>query len=276
MGIVALTSTALGIIYATFIINHPEIFFKVPLIIVWGFLTILLSRWAIKLGAMRSPLKAAILVFLGSLVGYYVHFAFYTTIVSEGNIIPGVNEHSVSATLGFFAIDPFMELLTSPGELLDKIREDYVFGVPRKDGSTEPGSLYGIIWLVEFILYETLQVVIAYRAAGEPYEEDMQEWLLKQKLATPYVPLPENPKEVNSLFSRIAEGDISIFLTAQAYKRLKGSFLGLDIYFCDGAPDACVTVKHHVKTVKRSSQSVLVEYLMIPEVQAERIMKRLA
>jgi high-affinity Fe2+/Pb2+ permease len=115
-------STILGMIYAIFISYYPEIYFKLPLIIIWGFLTIVLSRWTIKKGAMRSPLKAAVLVFIGALIGYYVHFAFFLAIVTEGNIVPGVTEHSLGEVLGNFTFEPFRHFLASPGDLLAGIK----------------------------------------------------------------------------------------------------------------------------------------------------------
>ncbi|MDR2338604.1 MAG: hypothetical protein LBF40_00460 [Deltaproteobacteria bacterium] len=158
---------------------------------------------------------------------------------------------------------------------MECIREHYVFGLPVLSANTSGGFLFWLLWVIEFVLYETPVVVMGYRYAGEPYEEDMQEWLLKQKLENPFVLLPTDPKEINAVFGRIAEGDISYFLTAPPAKHPHGSFLGLDIYYSEGAPDACVTVKHHIHTVKRRSKTILLEYLMIPEVQAERIMRHL-
>lgn len=272
----AVVSTILGILYAVFLCFHPEIFFQIPLLVLWGFLTIQLSKWAIKLGALRGPLKAAILAFIGSLAGYYVHFAFYSALVSGGAIQPGVATFSASLVADSFSLQTFFDLLGSPGALLKDVKEFYIFGVPDREGEGRNEPLLLLLWLVGFILYETLIVVLAYRCSGEPYEEDMMAWLVKEKLRTPFVKLPDDSKEQTAVFNRVAEGDVSYFLTTQPAARLRGSFLGMDIYFYDGAPDACVTVKHHIKTVKRSSCTILVQYLMIPEVQAERLMRHLS
>jgi hypothetical protein len=274
--VAAVVSTILGVLYAVFVCFNPEIYLTMPLLILWGFLTIILSRWAIKFNDARAPVKIAILVFVGSFIGYYIHLAVYCTFVDLGSIRLGVTSFSLALLKESFSFEHFSTLLTSPGPLLESIKKFYVFGVPDTSGTPGPGPIYQLVWLIELVLYMTPIVVFGYRYAGEPYEEDMQSWLVKQKLATPFVPLPEDTRELSVVFNRIAEGDVSYFLTATPAARLKGSFLGIEIYYEEGAPDACVTVKHHIKTVKRSSSTILLEYLMIPEVQAEKLMGKLA
>ncbi|MDR2199754.1 MAG: hypothetical protein LBR53_09930 [Deltaproteobacteria bacterium] len=271
----AVVSAALGALYAAFLVFRPEIFFKIPLLALWGFLSIVLSKWSIKINSIRAPLKAAVLVFIGSLAGYYVHLCFYCALASAGKIVPGVTPFELSLIGSSFSFEAFKNFISGPGELLEGVKRYYVFGFPDPSGIRELNPLYALVWLVEFVLYDAFIVVMGYVYAGEPYEEDMGDWLIKRKLERPFVTLPEDSKQASIVFNRLAEGDVSYFLTSRPEKKLKGSFLGLELFYSEGAPDACVTVRHYVKTLKRSSKTTVLEYLMIPEVQAERLMKRL-
>jgi hypothetical protein len=272
----AAASSVLGVVCAVLFSFFPEFYFKMPLLVLWGFFSVFLSKWAIQIGALRAPVKSAALVFVGTLVGYYVHFAFYSAIAASGNIQPGASHFSLPLVLR--SIDPgvFGSFLLDPAALLGGAKNIYIFGLPDKEGVAAGVQFYGLLWLIDLVLYETFPLALAYRYAGEPYEEDLQSWLVRQKLKRPYIMLPDDPKELNAVFTRIAEGDISCFLSQVSFSRLRGSFLGLELYFEEGAPDACVTVRHYIKTVKRASESVLVKHLLIPEVQAERLMKNLS
>jgi hypothetical protein len=215
---------------------------------------------------------AFILFFAGGVVGYVFHCMVWLNLfINKTNTV-----YSVSGSLRDFG---FVLSDLKWGLLLDEVLHlSYSFnylslvieqGVWTINGQPFLGFLYRMVWIVEFLSFTIILGVLCKNKAGRPFCEYLGQYL--PKLTLPH--LVKVPYEIEPLLYRFEKGEYGYVMAAVIEPDKANNHLKLDLYYLDDVEDAYLTVTLVLHS-KKIEEIKLIEYVGIPSIQAEILLRR--
>jgi hypothetical protein len=241
--------------------------------LLWGLGAYYCSGWSIKITHLRNEPLAVFLGLIGAAVGFYVSWAGWVSL----NVV-ATKYRFGEFVISFFDFECLKYFLLHPQDLWDTVKLINVDGTWLIKKMQVKGGILWVIWGLEALFYLIIVIIFFSNKAGIPYCEEIQTWLSKMKLKNNLVLVPTNPQDCIRLLSRIENGDIGYFLqNPETFLKGMGSYLELELFTADGAPDSCVTVTyHHFEKNKEKTSKVLLNKMYVPYVQAENLSNTLS
>jgi hypothetical protein len=282
----AIVSAILGAMYVTVCWYLHYFIFVFILLYGWVTGSVGIGGFSIKLSHVRSPSIAGFLAILGALVGLYVSWAFWGTLV-QGMTGETYNIGSARRPTFVFLTQPklqyFLSLLTHPGQILELIKDMGQKEVWNIFGFYPTGTALYLIWGLEAVLFLVFVSAGALDIARRPYSEDHFSWFKKKRLWISRVAIPPDPIMQETIISGVSSGDLSYLTQKNSLASRRGDdYLDVQLYSLEGARNAYISIssvifvpsknrrnKHH------ASRKVLVKYLQIPLEKLEEILSYL-
>jgi hypothetical protein len=221
-------SVALAIPYTAAIIYLP-MFVKFLSWLVWIFFSAFLGQNSVAKEKAHSPFAACCMAVLGSLVGWYVHWALW------------LNWHAGGGPGAFF------DLLWSPADMAARAANICQVGTWAIFGG-DPicrGWRLLVFWAAELLFYVSLAAVCAYGEATVPFDESQQVWYTQVSAANNLFALPRTQKEFDAVADEIRSNDFSYFVGAPFHQSEYGEYFSLSLWTAPCAPLAYLTVVFH-------------------------------
>jgi hypothetical protein len=271
--VAAAVSTLLAIPYSLAIWHNPIIYLGILLPVIWGLLVAMaVNALAVRPFKVRFPLLAVVLALLGSLVGFYVGWvAWIDLLFNAGRTFSvGSGRSEISVQLSMFNLEGLIEIGKNPVALFQVAKEVGENGVWSIKGQEVKGTVYYIVWAVEFLIYAFLICKVVASSSGAPFCEESLRWMSSKNYSHLALPASQTDREV--LLSKIREGDISYFLGAESEADPgKVDHLELTFYFSDSGSDGYTSVNLKKKGKKDQGEAVLLKYLMVPQRQIDSL-----
>ncbi|MDR2349207.1 MAG: hypothetical protein LBF41_01100 [Deltaproteobacteria bacterium] len=206
----ALVSAILGFVYANFLVLSPY-FFVIAALLVWSYLTAAICSRVVTITHFRSPAAAAFLAFVGALVGYYCHWAYWTLLENSGTVSPDLYLN------GSPIVQNFMDYASHPKKLFHAVAAINETGSwsLKPHGQRTKGLLLLFFWVLEFIIYMRAILILPINAANRPYCERGKDWFAKEDSTNKIFALPSNPNDRISVINRVSGGDFTFFAFAK-------------------------------------------------------------
>lgn len=220
----AAISSILAVPYALAIIYVPLVFLNVISIVAWCLAASAVAGYSIKIAKGRNPAAAGFLAVLGSLVGYYVHWAFWLSV------------HSQEGYTMFGA------LLGRPMEVFSRALEINSAGTWGIRGGHVSGAMLWIVWAAELMIYLCVAFFWAKETAEEPFDETGQVWYKKADTKNNLFAAPSDKDELGAVTRKIQNNDYSYFADAPLAQSKEEKHFELTLWTAPSVVDAYGTV----------------------------------
>ncbi|MDR2350086.1 MAG: hypothetical protein LBF41_05595 [Deltaproteobacteria bacterium] len=249
----AVSSSLSGIMYAVASWYSP--LFVNPIICLgWLFLTSYLLYLVIQATKARYPLAVAVFAFVGVLVGYYVHWCVWLTLVVEP---AGAGVDGLAGLETPSGPEVVLSYILNPKETFHLVLDIRQVGV-RSLWIVEwvpSGFLLTCFWFLEFLVYVCFTVMSGYFLSARPFSEVHDGWYHPVKFRRDIFKAPELLEDCDQAARMIMDGDLRYFLDAPFVTRERVNCFKLTLYNFPSAPAVgYATVLASITTKKKGQR----------------------
>jgi len=258
----------LGIVY-TYVVEYiPFVTIRVIATIFFGVLLGVMFSPLSKIGKLRSPTKVTILAIVVTLVGLWLHWAFFCAFI--------LNKYGSAAA--YPLIPTYIHLLKFPSEVLHTANSILEHGHFTIGGGSTPvtGIDLAVIWVIETLIILGFSVPFAHILANSPYSETLDRWADAEDLpgTPPFFP------DITATKKSLRAGDFSLILNAEKTSTAPHSIITLHVV--EGDPDCCyltlanLTVTTNKKGRHQRKTTNIVKHLRITHEIAQKLRAKFA
>jgi hypothetical protein len=205
----AVVSSLLAPLYAVASFRSHWIILDFLLVVGYAFFAGLAAAIAVQHTHSTNPPVCSILALLGSLFGFWVSWSAWLNVFAI--------HYGYDSLIGFGKIldlykspDGWASLVFQPKEAMRFARMASEGGVWTLGWSsdTATGAVVWVAWSLELVVYGAVAMLVAWRAADEPYSEEARCYLPVAPEPAGAVAFPEDPAALQEVTRKIAEGDL--------------------------------------------------------------------
>ena len=249
----AISSSVLACFYIWAAWHCPVVILRAFLPAVWGLLTGIFAGLGVYWFNIRSPKLAVVLSLAGALAGYALSWALWTDLALSRPDLAFFVKKTAAGYRGDLAgniLDRSVALILNPDRIINAAKFAYDHGLWEvfRSGRNFTGPALIVIWLAEAALYFTPVAYKSLVAAGRPFSESANSWLMKQPLPG----IADLPEGSELAIGRIKNGDVSYLNIAPREKKgLKSSHLVLTLFTPEEPDDWSFVSVTHMRVSKR-------------------------
>jgi hypothetical protein len=266
----------IGIVYSVAIFFiHTLVVAKIAMTLIWGGSAGYIASYSIRLCHARNGTRIVLLACLGALIGFYISWAFWLTLV---NSLPFRWDTPLSKFPNPRHVT-FFDWLGSPGVMIDFIKEINLSGTWKFRGNFVSGGFLTFCWIVEFVLY-MLVVSGGLSVVGLiPYYEEGKTWFKVVKLMKNSIKTPVSRIDLTSVINKINDGDFTYFMNTPVLEGNELPNFTLEFMTAQGAPFCYLTIDLVTQASGKSDsnstdKTTLVQYAKIDEPMASALLKK--
>ncbi|MDR2350088.1 MAG: hypothetical protein LBF41_05605 [Deltaproteobacteria bacterium] len=268
----AVLTSIFAVIYALGIWYCPIVYINALICFGWAFVSAILAGIVIKATKARFPFAVGLLALVGALVGYYVHWCVWLSLVANPFVSRDIGD--IGSALAPDFILNFILHPTYAWDFAVEVNKQGVWTLG-KAKTLVNGPFLTIIWGVEFLIYAISVWLFSFTKAMDPFSEETNAWYKKAKYKNNEFVAPDDPQEHAKVVNKIAEGDLSYFLDAPILLATCDHTFKLEIYSLPTSSVAYVTVSMGVLNKKGAwDYSALVTYMSVSRDITDEIVPR--
>ncbi|MDR0564795.1 MAG: hypothetical protein LBG78_07675 [Azoarcus sp.] len=256
----------LGIAYTYAVGFIPFIYINFIVTGAFGILAGISFSLFVKKGNLRAPGKVTLLTAIATLIGLYLHWAFFCAyLLHRASDIP--------------LWEAYQSYLFSPSKIIDTAKyllDNGHFSIGRRGRNTPvTGGFLALIWLVEALIILGGSLLLPRVKSQEPYSENLNRWADAEELPGRM----SHFEDVVATKNALEAGNITPLLNTEPTDE-KASHSKIVLYSAEGDSNCYflslknVTVKINKKGKEESSTDTVVEYLRITPAQYQELSKK--